>query len=249
MKIFFSILTLFVFLWDASSAFASAGKAVRYKVNGETYEGYYLSPSPDAPLILLIHDWDGLTDYERKRAAMLTDLGYAVFDADLYGKGIKPEKLEEKRRLTGALYKDRKKMRALLYGALEAAKGEGGEIDRAVAIGYCFGGTAVLELARSGAGLKGFVTFHGGLETPEGQDYSGTKGELLIFHGSADRSVTMEQFASLAKELEEKGVKHEMITYSGAPHAFTIFGSDRYREDADRKSWERFTRFLSEVLK
>ena len=249
MKYFLSILTLFVLLSAASSSFASRGKTVPYKVDGEAYEGYYISPSPGAPLILLIHDWDGLNDYELKRAAMLAELGYGVFAADLFGKGVRPTELKEKRRLTGALYQDRKKMGGLLYGALKAAGEKGGAVDKAVAIGYCFGGTAVLELARSGADLKGFVTFHGGLETPEGQDYSRTKGDLLVFHGTADKAVSMDQFAGLARALEEKGVKHEMITYSGAPHAFTIFGSDRYREDADRKSWERFTRFLSETLR
>ena len=102
-------------------------------------------------------------------------------------------------------------------------------------MGYCFGGAAILELARSGADLKGFVTFHGGLSTPVGQDYSRTKGRLLIMHGTADTSITMDDFAKLARELEAAGVPHEMITYSGALHGFTVFGSDRYREDADKK--------------
>ncbi len=90
--------------------------------------------------------------------------------------------------------------------------------------------------------------FHGGLKTPEGQDYSRTKGKLLILHGTADANVTMEQFGKLAGELEEKGISHEMITYSGAPHAFTVYGSSRYREDADKKSWKRFKEFLEEIL-
>ena len=97
--------------------------------------------------------------------------------------------------------------------------------------------------------MKGFVTFHGGLSTPEGQDYSKTKGNLLILHGSADTAISMEDFAKLAVELEAEGVNHEMITYGGAPHAFTVFGQDRYREDADRKSWQRFAEFLDETLK
>jgi dienelactone hydrolase len=116
-------------------------------------------------------------------------------------------------------------------------------------MGYCFGGSAVLEFARSGADLKGFVSFHGGLSTPPGQDYSKTKGKLLILHGTADTSVSMDEFAKLATELEEKGVSHEMITYGGAPHAFTVFGSNRYREDADKKSWKRFAEFLAEMVK
>lgn len=227
----------------------AAGTAVTYEVNGEPFEGYFISPSPKAPLVLLIHDWDGLTDYEIRRANMLSDMGYAVFAADLFGAGVRPKEVKDKRQHTGELYKDRKKMRSLLNGALETAKSKGANVQNSVAMGYCFGGAAVLEFARSGAELKGFVTFHGGLSTPEGQDYSRTKGRLLILHGTADTNITMEQFAVLATELEAKGIPHEMITYSGAPHAFTVFGSDRYREDADKKSWKRFTEFLEEVLR
>jgi dienelactone hydrolase len=116
-------------------------------------------------------------------------------------------------------------------------------------MGYCFGGAAVLEFARSGADMKGFVTFHGGLQTPAGQDYAKAKGQLLILHGTADANITMEHFAALANELEQHEVAHEMITYGGAPHAFTVFGSDRYREDADQKSWRRFKEFLADTLR
>ncbi len=197
---------------------------------------------------MLIHDWDGLTDYEVKRANMLAAMGYSVFAADLFGAGVRPTEVKDKRQHTGELYKDREKMRAVLSGALETAKSKGGNINNAVVMGYCFGGDAVLEFARSGADLKGFVTFHGGLDTPEGQDYSKTKGKVLILHGTADTNITMDHFAKLAADLEAIGVSHEMITYSGAPHAFTVFGSDRYRKDADEKSWKRFTDFLQETL-
>lgn len=140
-------------------------------------------------------------------------------------------------------------MRALLRAAVDTAAEQNAQADNAVAMGYCFGGAAVLEFARSGADMKGFVTFHGGLGTPGGQDYSKTKGRVLVFHGTADTAVTMEQFAALALALEKEGVPHEMTTYGGTPHAFTVFGEDRYREDADRKSWERFTKFLSQTLR
>ena len=135
-----------------------------------------------------------------------------------------------------------------MQGALDTAKNRGANIENAVAFGYCFGGAAVLELARSGADLKGFATFHGGLKTPEGQNYSKTRGNILIMHGSADTAITMDQFADLAKELESAGVAHEMITYGGAQHAFTVFGGNRYQETADKKSWERFTGFLADML-
>lgn len=226
----------------------AAGEKVTYEIDGQAYEGYYISPGEDVPLVLLMHDWDGLTDYEVQRAGMLAELGYAVFAADLFGAGVRPTTIEDKRQHTGELYKDRAKLRRLMLGALEVAQQQGANTANSVAMGYCFGGAAVLELARAGADLKGFATFHGGLQTPEGQDYSTTKGEILVMHGSADTAITMEQFAALANELESAGVHHEMVTYSGAPHAFTVFGSDRYREDADRKSWMLFSGFLKERL-
>ena len=243
-----TLLTLLAFFLFTSSVFA-AGHAVPYNVNGEQFEGYYVSPAAGAPLVLLVHDWDGLTDYEVKRAEMLAKMGYAVFAVDLFGKGIRPAAMEERQKITGALYRDRARMRALLQGGLAAAKSAGGNVKNAVAMGYCFGGAAILELARSGADLKGFVAFHGGLETPAGQDYRQTKGKVLILHGTADSSVTMEHFAALAVALETAGISHEMITYSGAPHAFTVFGSDRYRKDADEKSWKRFGEYLQETLR
>lgn len=231
-----------------AEAFAADGHPVRYEVDGQRYEGYFVSPTPDAPLVVLVHDWDGLTDYEVKRANMLADMGYAVFAVDLFGAGVRPTEVQDKRQHTGELYKDRAKMRALMNGGLEAAMANGANTSNAVAMGYCFGGAAVLELARSGADLKGFATFHGNLQTPEGPDYSQAKGEILVLYGTADAAITMDQFAALAAELEKAGVKHEMISYSGAPHAFTVFGTDRYREDADRKSWMRFGEFLKERL-
>jgi len=241
------IISLLLGLTFAATA-SAAGIPVTYEVNGKSFDGYFINPAPDAPLILLIHDWDGLTDYEIKRANMLANMGYAVFAADLFGTGIRPTEVKDKRQHTGELFKDREKLRSLLFGALKEAKSRGGNTTNAVAMGYCFGGAAVLEFARAGADLKGFVTFHGGLNTPNGQNYSKTKGKLLILHGTADTNIPMELFANLATELEDEGVAHEMITYSGAPHAFTVFGGDRYKKDADRKSWKRFSDFLKETL-
>jgi len=246
MRCFVSLLLL---LTIPAAAIGATGSEVTYQINGQSYEGYYISPSKQAPLVLLIHDWDGLTDYEVKRANMLAKMGYAVFAVDLFGAGVRPTKVTDKRQHTGELYKNREKMRSLMRGALETAKARGANTDNAVAAGYCFGGAAVLELARSGADLKGFATFHGGLKTPEGQNYAGTRGAILIMHGSADSAITLDQFADLAKELESAGVEHEMITYSGAPHAFTVFGSKRYQEAADKKSWKRFQEFLADELK
>jgi dienelactone hydrolase len=248
MKAFVTSLALLGCLLAAATA-GAAGKAIDYQVGSEKFEGYYVSPAAGAPLVLLVHDWDGLTDYEVKRAAMLADLGYAVFAVDLFGKGVRPTELADKKARTGALYADRARLRALLDGGLAAAKAQGANLGNAVAMGYCFGGSAVLELARAGTPLKGFVAFHGGLDTPAGQDYGQVKGSVLILHGTADTSVSMDDFAALAVALESAGIPHEMIAYSGAPHAFTVFGSDRYRKDADEKSWRRFVDYLAATLR
>ncbi|SDO72825.1 dienelactone hydrolase family protein [Desulforhopalus singaporensis] len=237
------------FLLTLTAATCLAGQSVSYTVGTMTYEGYMEQAGENAPLVLLLHDWDGLTDYEVKRAGMLAKHGYNVFAADLFGAGVRPVTVEKKRQLTKELYQDREKMRTLINGAMVAAGDEGLYRDNnAVAIGYCFGGAAVLEYARSGADLKGFVTFHGTLATPPGQNYEKAKGSYLILHGTADQSVTMEQFAELADQLEQNDLDHEMISYGGAPHAFTVFGSERYHKDADRKSWQRLLQFLSETL-
>jgi dienelactone hydrolase len=245
MRLFIYLTLGFLFMPLANAS----GEYISYQVAGESYQGYFVNPSPNAPLILLIHDWDGLTDYEVQRAEMLADLGYAVFAADLFGEGIRPTEVKDKKQHTGELYKDRAKMLALMKGAYDSAIMEGAHADNTVVMGYCFGGAAVLELARSGMDVKGFVTFHGGLQTPQGQDYKNTKGKLLILHGSADTAIPMEQFSSLTKQLEATGIDHEMTTYSGAPHAFTVFGSESYHEDADKKSWKRFIEFLDDTLK
>lgn len=230
------------------SAALQAGEAVGYRVDGEPYEGYFAAAEDSRGLVLLIHDWDGLTAYEERRARMLAERGYSVFAADLFGAGVRPTAVVDKRQHTGELYRDREKMRALMRAALDAAAAAGADVSRAVAMGYCFGGAAVLELARAGDPLLGFATFHGGLATPPGQDYSATRGAVRIYHGSADTAISMAQFAALAEALESASVAHEMVSYGGAPHAFTVFGSDRYRESADRASWASFLEFLGSTL-
>ena len=228
---------------------ASAGDAVDYSVNGELFEGYMEKGEENAPMVLLIHDWDGLTDYEVKRAGMLKEMGYSVFAIDLYGKGVRPTELEDKKKCMTMLTSDRPKMREYMKGALDFAQGQGLNTDNCVAMGYCFGGTAVLELARSGAPLKGFATFHGGLACPDDQDYSNSTGEFIIMHGTADSMIGMDQFAALANDLEKAGIPHKMITYGGAPHGWTVFGSGAYREKQDKQSWNHFSDFLEDVLK
>ena len=228
---------------------AQAGTAVTYKVGGESFEGYAANASGTSKgLVLVIHDWDGLDDYEMKRADMLAALGYDAFAVDLYGKGNRPADTGARKAETARLYKDRERMRSLILGGLaEAQKQSKGKV---VVMGYCFGGAAVLELARSGKGkgIAGYTTFHGGLTTPEGQSYPKDTPPILIAHGGADTSITMEHVAALSKELEEAGISYEIQVYSGAPQAFTVIGSGRYQKRADEQSWNAFKEFLATHL-
>ncbi len=228
---------------------AQAGENVTYSSGGADYEGYMAKASGASKgLVLVIHDWDGLTDYEVKRADMLAEMGFDAFALDLFGKGNRPPDVAGRRAATGALYKDREKMRQLLLAGLaEARKMSSG---KTVVMGYCFGGAATLEMARSGkaSDIAGYATFHGGLQTPQGLSYPASTPPLLIAHGGADTSVTMEHVAGLSQELETAKIPYEIQVYSGAPHAFTVFGSNRYREVADTQSWDAFNAFLASNL-
>jgi dienelactone hydrolase len=231
------------------SSTAMAGEAVVYEVDGANYEGYFAPAEGDSKgLVLIVHDWDGLDSYETGRADMLAGMGYDAFALDLFGQGNRPETMEGRREATGALNSDREKMRSLLMGGLQAARAQSDQ--ETVVMGYCFGGGAVLEMARSGEAdrIAGYATFHGGLSTPDGQSYPEDTPPLLIAHGGADTSITMEDVAALSQELEEKGITYEIEVYSGAPHAFTVIGSDRYQERADMKSWAAFDKFLQTHL-
>ena len=232
-----------------AAAPAIAGEAVTYQAAGSDYEGYYAPADGEAKgLVLVIHDWDGLTDYEKKRADMLADLGYDAFALDLFGKGNRPETTDAKKTETGKLYQDRAAMLTRVEAGLSQARKESGK-DEAVVIGYCFGGAGVLELARSGKGsdVAGYATFHGTLATPDGQTYPDGTAPILIAQGGGDTSVPPSEAFSLVKTLEDKGIAYELEVYSGAPHAFTVFDSDRYREVADEESWDALQSFMNGI--
>lgn len=236
-----------VFTLLAGAAFA--GDNINYKVDGADFEGYFAKASgPSKGLVFVIHDWDGVGGYEHKRADMLAQMGYDAFAVDLFGKGNRPATNETRIAEISKLYKDREKMRSLLLGGLtEAQKLSKGNT---VVMGYCFGGAAVLELARSGkaSNVKGYVTFHGGLATPAGQSFPKDTPPILVAHGGADAQIKMSEVAALSEELEKAGIKYDIEVYSGAPHAFTVFGAPVYREQADKKSWSAFQDFLKANL-
>ncbi|MBW4463738.1 MAG: dienelactone hydrolase family protein [Nodosilinea sp. WJT8-NPBG4] len=226
---------------------------VVYDLDGQPFEGYFAfnqNFGETQPLVLLVHDRDGLGDYEKRRTQMLAEQGYAAFAVDLFGQGVRPTNPDEARAQTGPLYADRATLRARLMAGLAQAQAQTGvDSSQVVAIGYCFGGAAVLEMARAGMDVDGFVSFHGSFETPEGQDYSQTQGRILILHGSADSAAPMADMAQLATELDAAEVDFDMEIYGGVDHAFTIWSdANRYDGLADRRSWQTLMTFLGDVL-
>ena len=226
----------------------NAGQKLTYSYNNEMFEGYLSNPkSQSKGLIILIHDWDGLTKYEEKRTDMLSSLGYTVFAVDLYGKGNRPKEMKLRKAETKKLYENRTRMRELILDGINEVNVKK---QKTFVMGYCFGGSAALELARShkGENIVGYASFHGGLKTPQGQSYSANTSPIFIAHGGADKAVKLEDVFQITNELEKNKITYEVNIYSGAPHAFTVFNSKRYRKDADEKSWEAFLSFIDKKM-
>lgn len=232
---------------------------VTYSLGDATMEGYlaYDDASTDKrPGILVIHQWMGLTEYEEMRARQLAGIGYVAFAADVYGKGVRPDSRQAAAAEAGKYYADRAMLRERLAAALSELRSVP-EVDREriAAIGYCFGGTCALELARSGADLAGVVSFHGGLGTPNPEDAANIKCPILACHGAADPHVPAVEVAAFEKEMTDAGVDWYLIAFGGAVHAFTqrAAGNDpsagvAYNAAADRRSWEAMKSFFAELF-
>ena len=165
---------------------------VAYTVDGDAFTGYWAKADDPAGVVLIVHDWDGLTEYERTRADMLAEMGYDAFAVDIFGDDTPTDTVDHRRAAMGALFGDRERMRTLLRTGADMALSRSGA-DEMIVMGYCFGGAATLEMARNDSldAVQGYATFHGGLSTPEGQGYDGDEAPILIMHGGADSSITL----------------------------------------------------------
>jgi len=253
------ILLLLLFLaMNARSEIVS--KTIEYKQGDTVLEG--LSVYDDAlqgkrPAVLVVHQWKGLGDYEKKRAEMLARLGYNVFAADIYGKGIRPQTVQAATAEAGKYKTDRALLRARVNTALEVLRShELTDPRRMAAIGYCFGGTTILELARSGADIAGVVSFHGGLSSPTPGDAKNIKANVLVLHGADDPNVPPKEVAAFEDEMRNGVVDWQLVAYGGAVHSFTDWnaGDDNskgaaYNKRADQRSWEAMKQFFAELFK
>lgn len=241
------------------SAFAEIQtETVLYKDGDVTLEGYYAADDAvtGVPGIVLVHEWKGLGDYAKRRARELAGLGYAVLAADMYGQGVRPQTHEEAAKVSGMYRSDRQLMRRRILAAVEELKRHS-DVDarNLAAVGYCFGGTSVIELARSGADVKGVVSFHGGLDSPNPADGKNIRAKVLVLHGADDPFVSKENIEAFEKEMKEAGVDYRSVAYPGVVHSFTVpeAGNDpskgmAYNAEADQKSWNEMKKFLSELF-
>ncbi len=227
-------------------------ETVDYDHEGTPLEGYFTHDAAitdPKPLVLVVHDWTGLREYPKARAQMLARLGYAAFAVDVYGKGIRPEGEEAPAAEAGKYYGDLPLLRARVQAGYDKAIADPRvDASRVVVIGYCFGGSAALEFARTGADLRGVASFHGALVVHDPSDAKQIKAPLLILTGAADPVVPDDNVIAFENELRAADVDFEVVTYSGAPHAFTLPGIPPYRPKADARSWQRLTGFLTEVF-
>ncbi|MBI4341782.1 MAG: dienelactone hydrolase family protein [Candidatus Omnitrophica bacterium] len=246
--------------WAATAEAALRTEPVEYRHGETVLEGYLAYDDAAAaprPGVLVVHEWMGLGPYAKRRAEQLAQLGYVAFAADMYGKGVRAKDHDEAAKLSGVYRNDRQLMRGRILAALEVLqRSDRVDPSRLAAIGYCFGGMTVLELARSGAEIAGVVSVHGGLDTPHTEDAKRITARVLVLHGADDRFVTQDQVAAFEREMQGAGVSYRVIQYPGAVHSFTVreAGDDpskgmAYNQAADEQSWQAMTGFLFDVLR
>ena len=231
---------------------------VRYDHEGTTLAGVLAKDravSGPRPAVLVIHDWHGVNEHVEARVTMLARLGYVAFGADVYGEGVRPGD-DTAAEVAGSFYQDLPLMRARVQAGLDRLR-EDPDVDhsRIVVMGYCFGGSAALELARTGADLAGAVSFHGGLIVHDPSDAAQIRTKLLVLTGAADPVVPDETVHAWQDEMRgAPEVDWQVVTYAGAMHAFAVPGTDapdhgaQYQERADRRSWQALQVFLAEVF-
>lgn len=232
---------------------------IEYSIDGVAHLGF--AAFDDAlegrrPGILVIHEWKGISDHVKESCRRLAELGYFAFAADIYGKSVRPDSNEEAAKLSGSYKKNRPLLRAKVLAGLEEMKKQT-LVDpaRTAAIGYCFGGTTVLELTRSGADVAGVVSFHGGLDSPTPGDAKNIRGKVLVLHGAIDPHVPDSEVAAFMGEMRDAKVDWQLVHYGNAVHSFTspAAGDDPSRGSAYHKltaqrSWNAMKSFLDELF-
>ena len=248
----------------ATSVFAEVtGKEVTYQAGDTTLNGYLVTDDAKTgkrPGVLVVHEWWGHNDYARKRARMLAELGYTALAVDMYGDGKTAEHPDDAGKFAGEVRNNMPAAESRFRAAMELLQSQA-DIDKneIAAIGYCFGGGVVLEMARRGIDLKGVASFHGSLGTAEPAQAGRVKASVLVFNGDADPFVSAEQIAAFKQEMSAAGVDYKFIGYPGVKHSFTNPEADSFGEkfnlplqydaEADRQSWLELQNFFARIFR
>ena len=233
-------------------------RLIEYTHEGETLEAFMAWDEMQAepkPGVLVSHAFRGREEFECGRAVELAKMGYVGFALDLFGKGVIAETTEQAFELMNRFTDDRDLLKRRLSAIVEVAQGQP-EIDerRLAAIGYCFGGLCVLDMARAGLPLAGVCSFHGILAGPGKSRGDAIRTRVLVEHGWDDPMVKPEAVLEFAKEMDERGADWQLHAHGGAMHAFTTPGANDadfgtvYHEAADRRSWQSLENFLTELF-
>ena len=239
------------------------GREVSYSTQSVVMKGYLAfdkNIKGKRPGVLVVHEWWGHNEYARKRALLLAEMGYTALAVDMYGDGKQAMHPDEAGKFSSEVMKNFDVAKARFMAAMEFLKKQPEvDKDRIAAIGYCFGGGVVLNMARQGADLKGVASFHGSLAPVKPAQPGVVKAKVLVLHGGDDKFTTPEQIEAFKKEMKDAGVDFRFIVYPGAIHSFTNPAADEYAKkfnlplgynaDADHKSWEELRKFLGTIFK
>lgn len=262
MKISLLLGVLLLLALPASHA-AIQSREVNYNVQGVTLKGYIAYDDAikgPRPGILVVHEWWGHNEYARKRARMLAQKGYTALALDMYGDGKQAHHPDQASKFSGEIRQNMPLAQARFDAALDLLKKEKTvDATQVGAIGYCFGGSVVLEMARIGEPLAAAISFHGSLETQRPAEPGRVKARIASFTGEADPMIPQAQVAAFRQEMDKAGVNYKVVTYPGAKHAFTNPNADGYGKKfnlplaynaaADKASWKEALAFLAEAFK
>lgn len=255
-------------LLTISSAHAGViAQSVEYQADNVTLKGYLAyddSLQGKRPGVLVVHEWWGHNEYARQRARMLAELGYTALAVDMYGDGKNTQHPQEAKKFMMEVLKNMEVGKARFMAALNfLTEQETVNPDKVAAIGYCFGGGVVLEMARAGIDLDGVASFHGSLATQNPAQPGKVKAKVLVLHGNADPFMPPKVVKDFKEEMQKAGVDFEFVGYPGVKHSFTNPQADNfaaafadkfdesplgYDEQADNKSWAKLQEFFGRIF-